>query len=143
MRPGERQENERERKNLCPGLSSGSHLFKEAPGHPDPGVTVPQARRHPPPSPSICVCLAARWMLSSARPVSEQYSPKLMAEYDMFLLSGVPAGCCSFFFFSISFSLNCCLFSLSPHHNDICNAGNKTRLRGNREGTGGDVNLQM
>lgn len=47
---------------------------KKAPGHLHPGAAVPQPQRAPPSS-SICVCLAARWMLSSVCPASEQYRP--------------------------------------------------------------------
>lgn len=81
--------------------------FQIVSGHQDPGVTVPELRRRPPP-PAICVHLAARWKLSSAQPESEQCSAKLRANHlelcalqNGFLFSEGPAGRCSLLFQSV------------------------------------------
>lgn len=94
-------------------------LSKKAPGHPDPGVMVPEPSVTPAPlHPSICVCLAARWMRSSARPIiraaqtlthSTPLGPVCIA--DCIPPCWSPAGRCSC---SVSFSLNCCVLSWSP-----------------------------
>lgn len=46
---------QRETRKFCHHLSSKSHPLKKAPGHPDPGVTVPEPSETPPPS--VCAGL--------------------------------------------------------------------------------------